>query len=411
MSDHHDEDTTEQPSQEKLDTERVLEARISHVLQTQAAHVHFTTELRNHIIHSLPSLPVRHPPGSRRFLAPALALAALLLSVFALSTYLLLNQQPSIQYTLNQVIAVPAELAHGGQLLSLDPTGQHLVYQPANQPGVMYTANVTNPVVSNLLAMRYAHDVGWSPDGTELVTTVSPAGAPTPLLALVLVGQYMKPLGPGAQAASWSPTSKQQILYITQSANQAQLWTTTPTGQPAQHVATMSVSSPVQSMLWSHDGQKLALLVTQRNTSQPQTQSSLYIMDARTHALSTIVQAGSLAISMVDWSPDKHYLTYEQIDSQGHATLHALDVDQQKELFTLPIQKNLVGYSWSPDSGSLVYSDGGTLHIYTMHGIAVQLPKTNTTQEYPFWLKDGRILFMNITNGEGELAILAQSKK
>jgi len=357
-------------------------------------------------------VPPRHTPARHRSLMLALALAAVLLVVFSLSTYLLLNQQSSsVQYALSQVIPVPAELAHGGQLLSLDPTGQHFVYQPANQPGVMYTANITNPLTSNVLAMRYAHDVGWSPDGTELVTTVSPAGATAPLLALVRVGQYMKPLGPDAQAASWSPTSGQQILYITQSQSNAQLWATTPTGQPAQQVATMSVSLAIQHMVWSHDGQKLALLMTQGNGVQSQTRSALYIMDAHTHALSTIVKAGALAIGMIDWSPDKHYLTYEQVDTQGHTTLHAINVDQQKELFALTLQKNLVGYSWSPASDAIVYSDGGMLHIYSVHGKVLQLPRINATQYYPFWLKDGRILYMNITSGEGKLAILAQRKK
>ena len=408
MSDYHDEDAIRDELPEGLDAERRLEARISHVLQTQAAHVHFTTELRNRIMLSLPS---RHTPGQHHFLAPIIVLAAILLIVFSLSTYLLFKQQTSVHYTLKQVIAVPAGLAYGGQLLSLDPTGQHLVYQPANQPGVMYTANVTHPLTSNVLAMRYAHDVEWSPDGTKLVTTESPKGTTPPFLALVHVGHYMKPLGPSAQAASWSPTSEEQILYMTQSHNHAQLWTTTPTGQAAQQVATMNIPLPVQRMRWSYDGQKLALLVTTRNIAQAQTGNGLYLMDARTHALSTIVKAGTLAISMVDWSPDKHYLTYEQIDTQRHTTLHARDVDQQKELFTLTLQKNLVGYSWSPDSGAIVYSDGGMLHTLTLHGTAIQLPKIDATQYYPFWLKDGRILCMNIMHGVGELAILAQSKK
>lgn len=412
MNDSHneDEDTEWQGQDEQhqeLNADRMLEARISHALQKQAARIQFTGELRSHIMQNLPS---RHTTNHRRFLAPALTLAALLLIVFSFATYLLLNQHPPLQYRLSQIISVPAELAHGGQLLSLDPTEHHLVYQPAYQPGVMYTVDIRNPLTSNVLAMRYAHNVGWSPDGTELVTTVVPAGATSPLLALVRVGEYMKLLGPGAEAASWSPTSAQQILYITQSHSRTQLWTTTSSGQSSQEVATMNVSLPIQQIVWSHDGQKLALLTTANNATQ-QAGSALYLMDAHIHALKTIVKAGPSTINMVDWSPDNHYLAYEQVDTQRHTTLDIVDVDQQKELFTLTIQKKLAGLSWSPASNAIVYSDGGTLHTYTLYGVAIQLPRINATQYYPFWLKDGRILYMNIVHGEGKLAMLTKSVK
>lgn len=405
MSDNHQDEIEHQSKdeqQQKRNSEHMLEARIAHTLQNQAAHIQFTGELRNHIIRSL---PIRHTANRRRFLAPAFALAAIVLVVFSLSTYLLLNQQPSsLHYALHQVITVPPELAQGGQLLSLDPTGQHLVYQPAHQSGVMYTDDVSNPLTSNVLAMRYAHSVGWSPDGTELITTVLPEGVINPLLALVHIGGYMKPLGPDAEAASWSPTSTQQILYVTQAHNHTQLWSTTPGGQASQHVATMNVSLPIQQMVWSNDGQKLALLITNENGIG----NTLSIMDARTHTLNTIVKTDTVTISALSWSPNKHNLTYQQSDAQDHTTLHTIDVDQQKELFVLTIQKNLAGWSWSPDSNTLVYSDGGTLHTYTLHGATVQLPHINATQSYPFWLKDGRILYMNITNTGGKLAILTK---
>ena len=405
MNDNHHEETERQiqdEQQPELHKEHMLEARIGHALQKQAAQIQFTGELRTHIMQNLPA---RHTAKQRRFLAPAFALVAVVLIVFSLSTYLLLNQQPSLHYTLHQTIAVPPELAHGGLLLSLDPTGHHLVYQPANQSGVMYTADISDPLTSNILAMRYAHNVGWSPDGTELITTVSPEGVTNPLLALVQIGEYMKPLGPDAEAASWSPTSTQQILYVTQSHGRTLLWTTTPGGQASQQVATMNVSLSVQQIVWSHDGQKLALLMTNENGMG----NTLSVMDARTHTLNTIVTTDTSTLSMVNWSPDKHDLAYQQSDAQGHTTLHAVDVDQHKELFALTIQKNLAGWSWSPDSNALVYSDGGTLHMYTLHGMAVQLPHINATQDYPFWLKDGRILYMNITNEEGKLAILAKN--
>ena len=252
--------------------------------------------------------------------------------------------------------------------------------------------------------MRYAHTVGWSPDGTELITTVLPEGATNPLLALVRVGEYMKPLGPDAEAASWSSTSPQQILYITQAHNRTQLWTTTPAGQASQQIASMNISLPVQQMVWSHDGQELALLMTNENGRG----NTLSVMDARTHTLNTIVKTDIQTIGTLSWSPDKHDLLYQQSDARGHTMLHALDVDQHKELFALTIQKKLAGWSWSPDSNAIVYSDGGTLHTYTLHGMSIQLPHSDAGQYYPFWLKDGHILYMNVVHEEGQLAILTK---
>jgi dipeptidyl aminopeptidase/acylaminoacyl peptidase len=390
--------------------ENMFDARLTHVLHTQAERIHFTPQLRNTIIQRLSP---RRKAVPRRRLALASTLAAVFLLIFSLITALLhLGQAAVQQFALTQTIAAPAELAHGGQLLSLDPTEHHLVYQPMNQPGVMYVADISNPVASNFLAMRYAHDVDWSPDGSQLVTTVSPEGASQPLLALVRVGQYMNPLGKDAEAASWSPTSPQQIIYATQIGDQLRLWQTTPSGHTAQALQTVQVALSVQHMLWSQDGQKLALIATQENASSASLQSlpaqAIYIMDARTNTLSEVVQPGNFTIGTVGWSPSKHYLTYEQSDALGHTTLHTLAVDQHKELFHVTLQKKLLGWSWAPDDHALVYSDGGTLRAYTLSGPTIQFPQTSATECYPFWLKNGHILYMHITNGVGKLAFLAQ---
>jgi WD40 repeat protein len=387
--------------------ENMLDARLTQVLHTQAERIHFTPQLRNSI---LQHLPPRRASVPRRRLALASALAAVFLLVFSLIAALLQIGQPQ-QFALTQTITTPAELANGGQLLSLDPTEHHLVYQPMNQPGVMYVTDISSPVASNFLAMRYAHDVAWSPDGSQLVTTVSPTGTTWSLLALVRVGQYMNPLGKDAEAASWSPTSAQKIIYATQTGDQLTLWQTTPSGHAAQALQTARLALSVQRMLWSQDGQKLALIATRANTPSALLQSlpaqAIYVMDTRTNTLSEIVQPGNFTIGTVGWSPSKHYLTYEQIDAQGHTTLHTLDVDQHKELFHVNLQKKLLGWSWAPDNSALVYSDGGTLHAYTLRGPTIQFPQTPATECYPFWLKNGRILYMHITNGVGKLAFLA----
>jgi hypothetical protein len=413
MNDQHGEGTGSHSydnPQQKQNKENMLDERLTQVLQTQAERIHFTPQLRNTIIDSLPP---RRTAVPRRRLVLTSALAATFLLVFSLVATLLQFGQPAVQqFALIQTIATPAELAHGGQLLSLDPTEHHLVYQPMNQPGVMYVADVSNPVASNFLAMRYAHDVAWSPDGSQLVTTVSPAEATQPLLALVRVGQYMNPLGKDAEVASWSPTSSQQIIYATQIGNQLRLWETTPSGHTAQALQTVQVALSVQRMLWSQDGQKLALIATRANAPSASLQSlpaqAIYIMDARTNTLSEVVQPGNFTIGTVGWSPSKHDLTYEQIDAQGHTTLHTLAVDQHKELFHVTLQKKLLGWSWAPDNHALVYSDGGTLHAYTLSGPTIQFSQTSAIECYPFWLKNGRILYMHITNGVGKLAFLAQ---
>ncbi|MDQ2888670.1 MAG: hypothetical protein M3Y39_21625 [Chloroflexota bacterium] len=413
MNDHHGDDPDPHAyngHQQEQNRDTMFEAHVRQVLRTQAERIHFTPQLRNRI---LQNLPPRRTAVPRRRLVLASALAAAFLLVFSLVATLLQLGQPAVQhFALTQTIAAPAELAYGGQLLSLDPTEHHLVYQPLNQPGVMYVADISNPVASNLLAMRYAHDVDWSPDGSQLVTTVSPTGTTQPLLALVRVGQYMIPLGKDAEAASWSPTSPQQIIYATQSGDQLRLWQTTPSGHAAQALQTVQVALSVQRMLWSQDGQKLALIATQENAPSASLQSlpaqAIYVMDARTNTLSEVVQPGNFTIGTVGWSPAKHYLTYEQSDAQGRATLHTLAVDQHKELFHVTLQKELLGWSWAPDNSALVYSDGGTLHAYTLSGPTIQFPQTSATDCYPFWLKNGRILYMHITNGVGKLAFLAQ---
>ena len=76
MNDNHNEEVEHQIQDEqpqKLHPEHILEARISHALQKQAAHIQFSGELRNHIMQNLPS---QHRTGQRRFLVPAFALAA-----------------------------------------------------------------------------------------------------------------------------------------------------------------------------------------------------------------------------------------------------------------------------------------------------------------------------------------------
>ncbi len=87
--------------------------------------------------------------------------------------------------------------------------------------------------------------------------------------------------------------------------------------------------------------------------------------------------------------------------------LHTIDIVKQQELFTIAPQHTLLGWSWSYDSNTLIYSDGGILAAHIIRGAHMTFPTTNVA--YPLWLADGRILGLSITNGVGKLEILARN--
>lgn len=396
---------------QELDIETMLETRIAHVLQDQATQVHFTPTQRERVMRRIAAYPKQ-----ALFSAPALVFVASLVVILSFAVYLFSSVTPhsvpaTTHYTISTSLNTPGELANGGRLVSLDPTEHHLVYEDTRTPGVMYTADLSNPARSNLLAMRYARDVAWSPDGSALVTTIYPAGVTEPLLALVHTGQYMDTLGHAALAASWSPTSNQEIIYVTQQNGMAKLWSTIPSkGHTANLVATFPLSSLVQRLVWSHDGHKLALITAPGQFPSPQLLNqpgnAIYIMDMATQNVHQLSLPANSAVGNVAWSPDGNYLTYEQISSQNRVALHMIDITKQQEIFTITPQRKLLGWSWSSNSKALVYSDGGALVAHVLHGAQIAFPKTNAA--YPLWLAGGRILTMNITNGIGKLEILAR---
>ena len=398
--------------QQKTDAETMLETHITNVLDQRAAQVQFTPAQRERVMRRIATRP-----KSTFFSAPALVFTASLVIILSFAAYLFTSvpSQPPVTattyYTVSSSLDTPASLANGGQLVSLDPTQHHIVYQMAHEQGVMYTADVSNPAGSNKLAMRYARDVAWAPDGSALVTTIYPNGVIEPLLALVHTGDYMDTLGHAALAASWSPTSAQEIVYATQENGTTKLWTTTPIkGQTAQLIATLPISSLVQRLIWSPDGKELAIITTTGQMPSPQQLSqpghTIYIMDMSTHNIHALPLTSHAAVGNVVFSPDGHYLTYEQINSSAPTSLHTLDTATQKEVFTVTPQHTLLGWSWATDSRALVYSDGGTLAAHVLQGTQITFPKTNATN--PLWLADGRILALSITQGVGKLEILTK---
>ncbi|GER84123.1 hypothetical protein KTAU_27590 [Thermogemmatispora aurantia] len=392
---------------------------IRRALQEQAAHIHFSPELRARILSGLPPrAPERRDQRTRRRSRLVLALAATLTLLLCLVLVLLLflPQTPpapplanGVRYQVVQTLAAPPALAQGGRLVAVDPTGHHLVIQDGRDPGVMYTASLSDPVGSQLLAMREAHDAAWSPDGTALVTVVTPPGAEQPLLALVPYGQYMYPLGEAALAATWTPgAGSTTITYVTGANGQTQLWQTTRGGHPTQLLATMNLRLAVQHLAWSPDGRYLALLVSNEGLNGPG--RAIYLMNHASGQVTALVPIGDFTITSFGWSPDSQRLTYARRDAAGHTLLTTLAIPDGRPLLSLPLQGELDGWSWSPDGRALVYSDDGRLYVHIFSGSPIVLPQpeAGARQLFPFWLRDGRLLLVHIAaSGQRTLQLLA----
>jgi hypothetical protein len=389
----------------------LLEDAIRHALEARAARVQFSPALRARILSQLPS---RRRAPTRRFRL-ALALSAVLALLLTLSLVLALPllrpvapEVQAIRYTVLQTLAAPPALAQGGRLVAVDPTGQHLVFQAASEPGVMYTASLTNPAATQVLAMREAHNAVWSPDGSALVAIVTPPGASQPLLALIPYGQYMYPLGKSALAAAWTPTPGSEITYVTRADQRTQLWETTRSGQPTHLLATMNLELTVHDLAWSPDGRHLAMLAASGSLDQPG--RAIYLMDRQRGSVETLVPPGAFSITSFGWSPDSRFLTYERLDAHGQLSLVVLDIQRGRQILSLPIAGQLAGWSWSPDSENLVYSVNGRLVLHSFGSPHLLLPATKARQLFPIWLRDGRLLVVQSdAQGQSQLVLIGRA--
>jgi Tol biopolymer transport system component len=389
----------------------MLESRIANILHQQASHIHFTPtthaqvmkRITRHSEHRLLSRPV--------FAFTTVAVLALVVLFVFIQVFYQFYHQPvavtPVHFGLMTTLDTPNALAQGGHLASLDPTGQHLVYQSAQGTGVMYTADVHNPNASNVLAMRDALAASWSPDGSDLVATIEPTDTNTPFLALIHTGSYMHPLGHTAIAASWSPTSANQIIYVTQENGVTQLYSTTPQQNQSAHLlATLPIAATIQQLVWSPDGHMLAIVATS-NTSSTQSLHTLYLLNMQTYTIKELATSGNFTPGTLAWSPNSRYLSYAHIDTQGKTSIQTVNVATQQIAFTLKLQGTLDGLSWSPSSNALLYSDNGKLIAYVLHGAPITFTKSANEQISPFWLPDGRILCLNLVQGTQTLSILA----
>lgn len=401
-------------SEDSTDT---IEARISQVLHDRASRVQFTPAHRAEVMQRLPS---RRQLSIRSRLIPAFSLAAAILLILSIATYVVVTQAihrpvpvASTIFVMNKTYSTPSQLSLGGQLVSLDPTGQNIVYGVTNQAGIMYTTDLADPIKSNQLAMRYALDATWAPDGSALVTTIYPQSVVTPLLALVPTGQFMHTLGKEASAASWLPTSIRTITYITQVDGNATLWEIDSNGQNARAIGTMSLSLLAQHLSWSSNGRYLAILATGGSASPhillQGPSKAIYIFDKQTASINKLVLPVDTIVTSALWAPGGDILSYVTMDTQGHSTINTISVSTQKLLFTIGLKHQFLGMNWSPDGRVLVYSDGGILQSHVLHGPSIQFANIHAAASYPLWQDNHHLIYMSITNNIGQLTQLAES--
>lgn len=415
MKEHEQESYEKRPKKEvQPPSDETLEADITRTLQEQASHIHFTATARDHVMQQLSphaqthrnTLPIPSLTVAIVGLVLLISITSILSSVTTFSPSRVSN---GIQYIVDKTYLTPVQLTHNGQLISIDPTGRHIVYGIASQPGVMYTTSLNNPINMNVLAMRDAREANWSPDGRALVTTIYPMRAHEPQLALVPIGKYMYLLGHEALSASWMPSTK-KITYVTFKHGATQVWTTSATGRDAQVEATLSIPVLVQHIVWSPDGHQLALLAS---TEQEPSASlfndagqAIYLMNSETKAVVELFKPSSTKLSSLVWSPSGHILTYISYNPQnGRNTLDAFDTSKQQLLFAISLSHAAQGFCWSPDSRVLLYSEGGILHSRVLFGRAIQLPHL-VSATYPLWMNSTHILYIQTTNGISQLTQL-----
>lgn len=399
--------------QHDISQDEHLEARITHYLHAQAQRVCVTPELHLRL-RTIPFRQRRRAVQRTTMTVLVLAITLLLLgggiATCVIATRTSSPSSQGITYTMQKTISVAEPLAHGGQILSLDPTEHYFVYQPAHQSGIIYTSSIADPQQSNTLAMRDAYDMAWSSNGSALVATILSGANNHPLLALVPTGQYMHLLGYPALAASWSPRNDQTIMYVAQTGGQTQMWQTSADGTTATKLMTMKRPLLVQHMIWSPNGHYLALVIGSIGTLTRDTLSepahTIYVINTQKHTSQHIVEPGDFTLGKVAWSPDSHNITFERTDPQGHTLVQNVNISNPTQRFQIVPHHQLEGWSWSPESNAIVYSDGGSLQAHVLSGHPITFAQQNNESVTPFWLKDGSILCVQIVQGIGKLTYL-----
>lgn len=393
-----------------------VEERVARVLDERARKVQLSPALHGQIIQSLPRRRGTHTSRRRRILAGSLAcvLVVVLGLIFGIAHVLQsapVRSAPGLVFQQEKTLPTPTQLEQNGVFLSLDPTGQHLVYGVANQVGVMYTTSLISPLADNRLAMENARDISWAPDGSALVTTIYPSRKDGPQLALVPIGQYMHVLGKQALASAWLPTSRSAITYITQADGQTMLWQITPQGQHAHILVTFTLPFLVQRLAWSPDARYLAILTAADPAASAANiqgvSRALFLFDARSGSLRELVAPGAFALDSLTWSPNGHILSYERRAAPGSNALVSFDITLNKILATIALHEQLQGLSWSPNSRDLIYSDGGTFRTYSLDNTPIVFPHLSGRATYPLWLDSRHLLYLALTGNGSRLVQLA----
>jgi serine/threonine protein kinase len=194
--------------------------------------------------------------------------------------------------------------------------------------------------------------------------------------------------GEGDAGARFSPDGT-MIAYSWTKDGQKYIWTKQiPEGKPNPITdGKWNDHNPV----WSPDGQQIAFI------SNRDDQMAIWTTPFSGGALTLVNPVEAADIFLLKWSKDGQKIYYRQVDSKGGLNIFALDLTskQPTQLTNFDSSNPAQYFSISPDEDRIAYSSGPNekLHIFVMPlggGEPVQVTSDEASDEYPFWLPDGR---------------------
>lgn len=211
------------------------------------------------------------------------------------------------------------------------------------------------------------------------------------LLASLRVGQLISwnsEAGEGEAGARFSPNGT-MIAYSRTKDGQKNIWTKQiPDGKPN---AITDGKWDDHNPVWSPDGQQIAFISNRDN------QMAIWTMPFTGGELTPVERVEAADIFLLKWSKDGQKIYYRQVDSKGGLNIFEFDLTsrQTKQLTNFDSFNPAQYFSISPDEDRIAYSSGPNekLHIFVMPlggGEPIQVTSDEASDEYPFWLPDGR---------------------
>ncbi|MEZ4668759.1 MAG: hypothetical protein R3E39_12680 [Anaerolineae bacterium] len=115
-----------------------------------------------------------------------------------------------------------------------------------------------------------------------------------------------------------------------------------------------------EDSMWSPDGQRMAYI--QENSSEQR----LYVLNANTHTIRGF--GGHVYTSLIGWSPDSRYISFQTVDYSG-ANLNLADV-VEPDVFAVNVPNNTnARIFWTPDSTHLFYLVKNGNQAETLYGL------------------------------------------